>query len=536
MTPRAWRLTVMFLGSVAVPASGQEPRNCDLAESRVARPIAQPDDTYIVFVSQPVFRCTDGAEIRADSAALYEATGFSQFFRSVYFRDGTRTLRADAARYFDGTDRLLADGSVRLMNETDGTEITGENMVLLRAGARRDEDWLEMRGGSPHARFTPRPAPVEPDPTPEDGAVGDTASMPAEPAPADTVTVPREPRPIELDAFKIVLVGDRLVHASGRVRVTQDSLVAYGDSMAYTRGEGILELFENARMIAPGGGSDTLDLRGDTIVARMPSGNLEEVEARRRGQLFGAEVAIVGPRVRVHFSPTDEVERIVSVLAPVPESLEEEDAAGTAASDSIAALAPPPERPEASAEEYVITADSIEISTPGGEIETLFGAGQARAVSTARDTLNVENTPELLKRDWIEGNQIIAYFISTDSVSGESEEADPAEGRYRIQRIVATGAARSLSRFRPDSAAADSAASALSANYVRGDEIRIFLVDGEADRMEVDNAEGIVIQPEARTRGIQADSTLETRPDTTRSTRSPALRSSRSGGGSPHRR
>ncbi len=34
--------------------------------------------------------------------------------------------------------------------------------------------------------------------------------------------------------------------------------------------------------------------------------------------------------------------------------------------------------------------------------------------------------------------------------------------------------------------------------------------------MEVDNADGIVIQPQARARVIQADSIVEARPDTTR--------------------
>jgi lipopolysaccharide export system protein LptA len=543
MRRSAWGLALLCIG-LGVPAvSAQEPRNCELAQSRVARPIAQPDDTYIVFVSQPVFRCSDGAEIRSDSAALYEATGFSMFFRQVYFRDGTRTLQSDAARYFDASDRLLADGNVRVTDASDGTVITGENLTLLRAGAERTEDILEMRGGSPHARLTPKP--VEPTPVEEAvdtmAAGGDTIAQAEAPpeSPIDTVSAPpdstvtespespepleapapREPKPIDLDAFEIVLIGDRMVHAAGRVRITQDSLQAFGDSMAFSQTEGILELFENARMIAPGEGADTLDLRGDTIVARMPGGNIEEVEARRRGRLLGVDVAIVGPRVRLHFTPTDEVDRVVSVVAPEPEASEDEAAAEPEPVDSVTALAPPPSRPEASAEEYVITADSIEVSTPGGEVETVYGSGRARAVSTARDTLNTEDTPEILRNDWIEGAEITAYFVPADSTPAQEDPAEASDGRYRIERIVAVGSARSLSRFSPDSAQSDTTqgqAPGLSANYVLGDEIRIFLVDGEADRMEVDNAEGIVIQPQARARVIQPDSIVEARPDTTR--------------------
>jgi hypothetical protein len=35
----------------------------------------------------------------------------------------------------------------------------------------------------------------------------------------------------------------------------------------------------------------------------------------------------------------------------------------------------------------------------------------------------------------------------------------------------------------------------LELNYVRGDEIRLFMKDGEVDRMEVDNANGAYFQP-----------------------------------------
>jgi len=478
-------LAVLALGAVPGGVAAQGGSSCDLVQSELAQPIARPDGTRVVYVVQPLFRCAEGSEIRADSAVLFEATGYSQFFRNVFMRDGTRLLQSDQANYQDRLGRLDATGNVRVNDSSDGTRLTGTELVYLQAQGSRTEDVLTIQGGQPTALFTPAPA------TDSTGA--------RIPGP--------DPDPVNLRARLIVLVGERLVQARGQVRLTRDSLNAYGDSLSYDQDSGDMTLFRNARIIAPQSEGDSLDLRGDTIITQLPGGRIERIEARRRAVVLGGEVEIRGPIAHLFFTD-EEIDRVVATIAP-DDSLQVDE------EEVIPGVVVAPRRPVARSESYEITGDSLDILTPGGTLETVFAAGMARAVSSARDSINTPGTPDILTRDWVEGDSIRAFFEPMEGQQ-EAEDAD-----REIRRLVATGNARSLSRFLPDSINADQPDSArtLNANYVTGSEIRVFLSEGEVQDMEVDDADGIFLQPAATARIMNPDSTVAvpdtTRPDTT---------------------
>jgi lipopolysaccharide export system protein LptA len=510
-------LSVLGLCLFPVLAVGQA-RDCELVQSEVARPFSSPDGSHIVYVVRPVLRCNDGAEIRADSAVMFEATSYSQFFRNVYMRDGTRLLQADTANYQDRIGLLNAQGNVRVDDSSDGTKMQGDRLHYLRANHLRTEDILTMEGGGPTARFTPQPA-------------TDSTGSPISAEP---------PRPVELTARWIRLTGDSLVQARGQAHLKQDSLDAYGDSLSFEQSEGVLGLFGSARLLAPQAEGDPMDLRGDTIVVKMPGGDIERLDSWGRARLQGTAVKILGPVIRLFFDG-DIVARVVSTNAPVApvDTTQTDSATSTNAEDATADLpvvspAIPirgfvvdPARPEVTAEEYEITGDSVEVLTPGGEISSVFSSGAARAVSTARDSINEPDTAELLLNDWIEGDSIRAFFEPAPPADRVAEANPPME----LRRLVATGNARSLSRFKPDSTqqtAADTTGGRLRVNYVSGAEIRVFLVDGEVDEMEADEADGLFLQPalHARVMGGVADSasahpdsagadSLTTPPDTT---------------------
>jgi lipopolysaccharide export system protein LptA len=494
------------LGLCIFPAllAGQA-RNCELARSEVARPFAAPDGTRIVYVVRPVLRCNDGAEIRADSAVMWESSSYSQFFRNVFMRDGTRVLQADTANYQDRFGMLNAQGHVRVNDSSDGTNMTGDRLNYLRANPQRSEDVLTMEGGTPTARFTPK-------------AVTDSAGVPTSAEP---------PRPVELTGRWIRLTGSSLVQARGLAHLKQDSLDAYGDSLAYDQSQGVLSLFRNARILSPQAEGDTMDLRGDTIIMRMPNGDLEQLDSSGRARLLGASVKILGPVIKLFFEE-GEVARVVSTIGT---------SEAVAATDSIGLISPSipipgmvvdPTRPEVTSENYEITGDSVEVLTPGGQVSNVFSAGDGRAVSTARDSINSPDTPEILLNDWIEGDSIRAFFEpasgqvdteaspSTDSLVATSEDSIAGDQVMQIRRLVATGNARSLSRFQPDSVRTTpgDTMGTLNVNYVSGTEIRIFLVDGEVDDMEVDEADGLFLQPTAGAR-VMGDSTTVP-PDTLR--------------------
>ena len=550
---------ILFLSAVTDVAA--QDRTCDLADSDQVNSITQSGGR-VSHVSRPRFYCTDGTRIEADSSVTFEANSFTQLYGNVLFRDGPQELLAERAQYFSRAGRLQAQGSVRVTDLEDGSTVTGENLVMLQAGDERPEDDMTMRGGRPHARFMSRAVlPVsdslqddevplestEVDTLPQDTTAGlpsaDTSAVQEPPddisavqdppsdtmavAPADigpgdpeavdpeTVAVavdsvqpeevepelpPGPPKPFDVDADLIRLVGDRLFQARGRVEMRSDSLLSYGDSMEYQQDLGTLTLYRNARILSPDSESgDTLDIRGDTIDMRMPSNRIDELEARGHAQLVTSDVDMKGPILRVFFAH-EEVDHIVSVLDE-----QDEDDEGPSPSlvaepaDSVEIVIEDPfAQPQATAEGFLLTGDSIEVKTPGGELESVVATGQAHGISNARDSLNAENTPELIRNDWIEGDTITATFVpsESDSTALPAATGEKTRSRYRLDMLVAQGAARSFYRSAPDSTANPENPAQLELNYVLGAEIRLFMSDGEVDRMEVDDATGAYFQPQ----------------------------------------
>jgi hypothetical protein len=311
------------------------------------------------------------------------------------------------------------------------------------------------------------------------------------PADASQPKTSEETVPYEVDADLIHLVGDRLFQARGRVEVTHESLQAYGDSLEFRQDIGSLTLFENARVLSQDTLSgDTLDVRGDTITMELPNDRIDEIEARGRARLLAKEVDMQGPLVRLVFED-EELERVFSVRRAV-----EDDLGTVSGGGGEPASSANPTQPRAVAEDFVLTGDSIEADLPGGELERVTATGAARGVSTTRDSLNTDTTDELIRSDWIEGDTIIATFRSVSGDLGDAPtDAEPRE--RQIDLLVARGQARSFYRSAPESPVAGGAVGpqALELNYVIGDEVRLFMRDGEVERMEVDGATGIYLQP-----------------------------------------
>jgi len=470
---------------VVTELAGQ--RTCDLTSSRQFVS-DQTNDARVNYISAPRIECTDGTRIQADSSVTFEATSFSQLYGNVVFRDDQKELHADRAQYFERVGRLQAQGSVRLLNLDDGSWVTGEDLILLQADDDRAEDDVTVRGGRPHASLVSRVTP-------------DSAAISPETARAEN---PEDTMPYEVDADLIHLVGDRLFQARGQVEVSQETLQSYGDSLEFQQDIGWLTLFDNARILSQDTVSgDTLDVRGDTITMNLPDGRIDEIEARGRAQLLADDVDMRGPAIRLLFED-EELERVFAVrravegvLTPVIGGDDEEASSADRA------------QPQALADDFLLTGDSIEGDVPGGELERVYAAGTARGVSTARDSLNTDTTDELIRSDWIEGDTIIATFRSVLADPGDLspdglEVAEP--GERQLDLLIARGQARTFYRAAPDSAGAAAGADTrgtvgpqpLDLHYVVGDEVRLFMKEGEVDRMEVDNPTGAFLQPTRR--------------------------------------
>ena len=145
------------------------------------------------------------------------------------------------------------------------------------------------------------------------------------------------------------------------------------------------------------------------------------------------------------------------------------------------------------AEKFHLTADSLEVNAPDQELKRIFAAGDARGASDARDSLNVDSLPEVARKDWVEGDTVIVTFVPVppdsaraDSVAPPPPGQDTARARYRVDRLIAEGDARSLYRMRPSDSTARPGIDPPAVHYATGSRITIVMKEGEVDRMEVE--------------------------------------------------
>lgn len=558
---------------------------CDVPRHEGFTSLMLSNGTRVLYFSRPTMRCPGGTRIDADSAVVYESTRYNQLFGNVVFVEGDSRLRADEAQYFEREGRLVAWGNAVLTDGAEGSVIRGDTMVFLRAGDMRAEDRLTVTGRRPHATLYPsrRPPPDLPPDTLPPGAgatVADTLAPPpgavAEPPVPDSMVLPTgvaaeppvpdslalqraqeaglppavdtlspapaepgERVPYEVHAQRIVLEGSRYFRATGSVEITRDSLEAVAEEVELDQEAGGLTLTNAARVR-----TSNTDLAADSIRLDIPEDEIRQVYARSNAILEGEDVRILAPIIFL-FLAEGSVDRLVAVRDASADSLLE---AREGQDPGAAAGGPPrplpeaarelgltefPSKPLALAEDFRLTADSIEVLTPGEVLDQVWAMGGARGESTGRDSLNTPDTPPIVALDWLEGDTIVATFAKKgstpnavlDSVAGAGRaplavadtlgpEEDPvpfpetpgtqpdsAEAGYRLERLEARVAARSLYRMEPSDSTA-MAEGLLAVHYVIGDQIVINFSQGEIERMEVENARGMHMEPVARQRRV----------------------------------
>ncbi len=468
---------LVFAGSLAPQVSGEG--DCEVPWHEGFQSFADGTGSRVTHFRRPVITCGGGVRIEADSAVVFQAAGLANLFGNVVFRQEGGRLTAFRAQYFSRERTLRAWGGAILSLEENGSVFRGDTMVLLRAGGEgRTSDRLTVTGRRPKALLFPTPRRTGPD----------TAG-----------TAPSSPYDIE--AQRLLLEGEpgaRSFWAVGVVSVVRDSLQARGDSLEYREQEGRLALVGGAWMRSSGA-----EMSGDLLEVFAPEDDLRNVRARGDAILTTDDVRVLAPVLEVFFEG-GEVERLVGARDPALDSLPSETLLlrPTHPEAQRLGMGRFPLRPVALAEKFGVQADSLEIRSPGGRLEEVWAVGDARGESSARDSLNTPETPPLLRRDWMEGDTLVAVFApagdslpppAADSLAGGEGEGGRKRS-YVLEVLTARGRARSLYRLTP----ADSVSAAegkLAAHYVVGEEITVFWREGEVERMEV----------KGRTRGIHLE-------------------------------
>lgn len=411
--------------------------------------------------SRPRLSCPGGRYIEADSAVSRQHSGVTHLMGNVYFQDASQALRADTAFYYESLGRLEADGDVTLTDRQTGNVLTGERLLYQRVMPGRNQESLDMQGGRPTATLYP--------------AADTTAPIPEEP-----------PDPYEVEADRISIQGP-LFQATGNVELQRDSLEATAQRMIYDQEAGTIDFSGGSRVVR-----GRLDLEGEAIEMLLPAQQLQGVVATGDGHLVTDELDLEADTIRV-FMTDGVLDRLVARAGAPPGE----------APDSV------DRRAVARAQQLVMRADSIDVIAPAEVLERVIAVGRARAVSSARDSLNTPETPALIRSDWIEGDTVTAY-LSRDTTVAAGDSA-----RYVLESLEAAVEARTLYRLDPERTqvedetgepqpletpeTADSLAAAgpppaeagaapaarLPVSYVEADRIRIRFLRGTVDLMVV---------------------------------------------------
>lgn len=435
-----------------------------------------PGVGVITYISGPHFICEGGVQIWADSAVAYEARGMSHFMGAVRYVEGGRELLSDEARYFSNLGRLQAQGHVSIRDESQGSLIENGDLVFLRETEERAEETMTVTTGADGIR----PRAVLPPPA-SDGS--DPSAPPG--------------KPYEIVGDVIVLHGASAFTSVGNVEIVRDSLLAFADSVEYDPELGYLLLEGSARIE-----SSSYDLRGRTITMSTPGAETSEVHAIRDARLTGNDLELTAAQIYV-FLRNDEIERLVAI--PITRD------------DGLPADSTDAARPEAKVQDFVLTADSLEIRAPNQAIEQVFAAGSARSVSDSRDSLSVAILPEIAQSDWLEGDTIIVTFkppVPEDAEMAPSPDSTgfvqvrhQRGGDLEVESIVALVNARSLYRLAPSDTTSRPGIDPPAVHYVVGDQITIEMAFGQVAALHVvGQTRGVHMEPLLRI--VPADTTV----------------------------
>lgn len=517
-----------LVAGLLVPIAGLAPgaaaqqelgTDCTLEEYASVVSDAPVPGQRITWLSSPFLVCPDGTRLRSDSAVVYEAMGRAELMGAVRYETDDRLLEADFADYYEDEGRLFARGSVVFTDRDEGTVLRGDTLTRLAPTPARPDEQVRVSGARPSAEL----------PSDEGGA------------------------PYLVTGDRLRFEGQDYFWADGDVEVLRDDLEASSDSLAFDQELGQLFLNGNARVV-----SDA-EMEGNRIQLRMPDDVLELVILRESARLWTDDLEVTAEEIRITLAD-EMIQQLVAVhrgdpaaepadepdpSADDPDDPDEREAVAEAPVPSEPAADGPP-RPRAVSDDFVFEADSLHVESPDEVLETVHGVGRARAESRGRDEsimavatpgaedipddAGVEEVPELTDSDWIEGDEVLAFFEPGDpEAAGDVPAEDPdvdvqadvlepeEEGasEYRLERLEARGNAKSLYRSPPeDDEEANEPADdpeeddpdeqgpdedevlRWSISYIVAEEILIHMVEGEVDRMEAnEQVIGIQLEP-----------------------------------------
>ncbi|MFL5541623.1 MAG: LptA/OstA family protein [Longimicrobiaceae bacterium] len=305
-----------LLALAAAPVAAAAQNTCNLIRQQGNwTSIGDPANRVISAQGPLLVTCTNGEELRADSAVIYQATHEVQLFRQVDYEDPTRSLTSDQATYNSQTGRLYATGNVVFVDKQKGSTLRGPELEYFRAMAGRPESQMTATQ-RPHVTVRPKN---------NNNASGANPN--------------RRREPMEIDADRVTSVGDRLLTATGNVVINDNGTRSTAEEAYYDQAAEHVELRRNAQVV-----NEKYHLQGELVVSDLKDGSVSKVVAQTNARLVSERLTVTGPQLQLFFE-RDLLQRMVS--GQVPGAPPPRDSAAAAAPDSAARTGAAGQRPAA---------------------------------------------------------------------------------------------------------------------------------------------------------------------------------------------
>ena len=414
----------LFVTLAAAVKAQELPRSCDLefptGTNTRANVVTDAAGKRITYLGRGIVaRCIgQGNRLTADSAEYYEDQARLYLVGNVHYTEPRVTVDSRTMTYYQTDDHLHAEGNVVAVM-SNGSTLRGPSADYYRSTPQRPLTRM-FAPGRPVVTLVQR----------------------------DTTGRGRAPDTANVVANQIVMEGDSLVYASGRVQITRPDLVATGDSAFMDSGRDFARLMREP--MVKGIGSRPFTLTGGVIDVYSRNRLLERVVATPSGHALSQDLELVADTIDLRVQ-NNQLQRAIAW-----------------GKGRARALSP----------EREITADSIDAIMPGQRVR------EVRALRNAYAESNPDSGVVSKQRDWMRGDTIIARF---DTLVGKD-----TANRPRIREIVAEGNARSLYQMKNSKGPPTQP----TVNYARGRIIDIIFEDRAVSTVTVtDQATGVLIEP-----------------------------------------
>lgn len=353
--------------------------SCESVGTGSVQSFTVPGRGKVWYISRPDFACAGGIRIKADSAVTWEAQNMTHFIGSVRFRDSSKLLTSDEARYFSQLGRLQASGHTILRDTIQGSELRHGDMILLRAGPEREEDQITVTRGfdqiRPVAFLTIRPSPPDSTDVSADSAgvsVGDSTEVPAV-EPAGVPVVDSAEAPVADSAGELPSDSVGMVVADSAGELPADSAVsaavAAPDSAAAAMPDSVLAALPPALQAAGRAGVEEeqpgLPPEEEVAVAAPPPEPLPPDTTPKVYEVEGERIFLEGSS---YFLATGDVVIHQDSLEAFADSAEY---------DKVAERMLLSRNARVEAESYRLVGRSITLGLPGGRMETVRALREA---------------------------------------------------------------------------------------------------------------------------------------------------------------